>query len=72
MSLPLLGLALDRTPLLPLQLMNGVLPLLQVLQVSNLLSWAIMCTKCTCRVTLHQHDQVVLIVALHFCCLYTR
>ncbi len=37
MSLPLLGLALDRTPLLPLQLMNGVLPLLLVLQVSNLL-----------------------------------
>ncbi len=34
-SLPLLGLALDRTPLLPLQLMNGVLPLLLVLQVSN-------------------------------------
>ena len=35
MSLPLLVLALDRTPLLPLQLMNGVLPLLLVLQVSN-------------------------------------
>ena len=34
-SLPLLGLALDRMPLLPLQLMSGVLPPLLVLQVGN-------------------------------------
>ncbi len=35
MSQPLLALALDRTPLQPLQLMSGVLPLPLVLQVSG-------------------------------------
>jgi hypothetical protein len=71
MSPPLLVLALDRTPLLLLQLMNGALPLLLVLQVSNLFTILrnnVYQPHLLCHI--NPHDQDVLFVALHFCWLY--